>query len=157
MSSTTTSPKAATKKSFTKPTNKPLAQALEEATTQHTYLDIYTRIYQIFAAGHIYLSQWQGLQLSDPVLQSLLKVMKYQEEVAQLKGLGIWVLIMLSTHADTHTQTVVVDSLCEPATVSELLKLLCTQSNHCYVWELLCVLVEKHKKLSYAQLLKPCK
>jgi hypothetical protein len=123
------------------PPRPPLLQAIEEVPVKVTYFDIYERIYQIYANDHFYHKEWQTVKVPDSLLESLVKLVRHQEEVAQLKGLGLWLLQRLLQCPGTD-RNVLFGILSKAECINDIIRMLAHQSNHGHAFSLLIAMID---------------
>jgi hypothetical protein len=131
----------------------PLLTVLEGLPNLVTYFDIYEKINHIYANGHVYNDEWKTVVVSDVLAANLVRIVRHQEEVAQLKGLGLWLLMMLLQSSDNSP---LLSALLHPESLIDVLKMLTHQENHGHAFSLLMALISLGK-LTFSQLYSPRK
>ena len=134
-------------------TRKPLVAALNEIVKCSTYFDIYSVIFGIFSASHKYFEEWKHIAISELPLSEIIKVVRKQEEVAQLKGLGLWLLEMIVNHDKSQES---VNLVATTEVLTDILNILVTQVTHAHALRVL-VLAINSGKASYKQMYSICK
>lgn len=107
--------------------NEPLEYILNTLPGLNDSWEIFHRIVKVYSQSHRYLDQWKHIEIDRILVENIIATVRRFEGGFQLKGLGIWLLIMLVSHIkDPETLKL----LGSPKTVDALVRIFLEHSGH---------------------------